>query len=349
MSVTEWVRVGGVCLHEIAPWGDLSYSTRWPLGCHEASWGMSFRVLARRNILRAGQVVEVFAGGTRIWLGSLAQPDWSTGEFKADGWYTYADGPAIDTGGTATSRADDAVAGAIADGIPWLGSSGIPVTPATASSSTDGVNAMSAILEDVATEAGMRWGVFADGMVTMAADPVAPTWQVAPGVIDLGYDDESFATILKVRYLDSGTSTYATITVTDAAALAIFGPVRETLDLTTYGPLTAPKAEAKAQGLLTLGRSRMGWSNSVEVGPYQMTTLGGVPADPSMVRAGQAARVPVWDEFTSLPYRDLVLGEVDRAAGAGTVTIAPVDTQPQTLADILEAQRRTERKKPVAA
>ena len=349
MSAREQVRVGGVWLNDVAPWGDLSYSTRWPLGCHEASWGMSFRSTARRNILRAGQTVEVYVGSTRIWLGTLAQPDWSTGEFKADGWYAYADGPALDTSGDATSRADEAVDGAILRGVPWLGTSGLLTTPAASTTATDGLNVMSAILEEVATEDGKRWGVFADGIVTMAADSTTPTWRLAPGVIDLGYDDTTFATQLLVRYFDSGTSDYETITVTDTAAEALLGLREEAVDITGVGPLTSTRATAKANGILTLGRSRLGWANSVEVGPYELTTMGGIPADLSMVQAGQSVRVPVWDEFAALPYRDLVLGEVTYTAGSGTVTLAPVDTEPQTLADVTEAIMRRARKQPVTA
>ena len=349
MRVREQVRVGGTRLDEIAPWGDLSSSTRWPLGCYEATWGMHFPSTARRNILRAGQIVEIFIGSTRTWLGALAQPDWSTGSFKAVGWHTYADGPAINTSGVATSRADEAVDGAILRGVPWLGSSGLPVTPATTTAATDGLNTMSAILDEVATEAGSRWGVFADGIVTMAADPTTPTWRLAPGVIDFGYDDTVFATQLLVRYFDSGTSDYATLTVTDAAAVALLGLHEEPVDLTSLGPLSAARATAKANGILTLGRSQLGWANSVEVGPYELTTMGGNRADLSMVQAGQSVRVPVWDDLLALPYRDLVLGEVNRAAGSGTATIAPVDTQPQTLADVVEAIKRGTRTKPLAA
>ena len=350
MTARLQLRVGGKWLNEVAPWGDLEFSTRWPLGCHEASWAMSFRSTARRNVLTAGQSVEIYAGSSRIWLGTLGQPDWSEGTFTADGLYSFASGPAISPAGLATSRADIAIDGAIGDGVPWLGRDNVPSQGATGvTATTDGTNTISTILDDVATEAGMRWAIFADGIVRMAADPTTPTWRLAPGVIDFGYDDQSFATILKVRYLDSTTSTYTTLTVQDAAAVAKFGPVREALDLTTYGPLSAARATAKAQGILTLGRSRLGWTNSVEVGPWHLTTLGGIPADLSMVQAGQSVRVPVWDEFAAKPYRDLVLGEVKYAAGASTVTLAPVDTQPQTLADVTEAVMTRARKKPVTA
>lgn len=343
------IKVGGQWLNEVASWGDLSYSTRWPFGCYEASWGMYFPATARRNLLHAGQPVEIYDGSSRIWLGRLAQPDWSTGLFKADGWYTYADGPAINTSGDATARADHAVAGAIVRGIPWAGSEGAPSTPASTSATTDAPNEMSTIFEEVATEAGMRWGVFADGVVRFAADPVAPRWRVAPGVIDLGYVDTTFATRLEVRYFDSGTSDYDTVTVIDADAETVYAPHEDLLDLTGFGPLTTARATAKANGILTLGRSRPGWTGSVEVGPYELTTMGGNPGDLTLAEAGQAVRVPVWDDVLRRPYRDLVLGEVNRAAGSRTATIAPVDTESRTVADVAEESMRRARKKPFAA
>lgn len=347
--IREQLRVGGTWLNTVAPWGNLGYSSRWPLGCYQASWSMHFRSTARRNTLRAGQTVEVFVGSNRTWLGVLAQPNWRTGEFTADGWYSFADSPALDTSDEATSRADDAFDGAISRGVGWLGSSGLGSTPATAAAATDGLNTMGAVFDAVATEAGKRWGVFADGVVTMAADATTPTWQIAPGLVDFGYDDTTFATQLVVRYEDSGTSLFTTLIVDDAAAVAQFGLREEPVDLTPYGPLSAARATAKANGILALGRARLGWSNVVEVGPYQLTTLGGIPADLTMVQAGQVVRVPMWDEMTALPYRDLVLGQVDHRAGARSVTIAPVDTTPKTLADVTADIMRRARRKPFAA
>jgi hypothetical protein len=349
VTVREQLRVGGIWLNTIAPWGGLSYSTRWPLGCYQASWSMHFRSTSRRNTLRAGQTVEVFVGSNRIWLGNLAQPNWRTGEFTADGWFSIADGPALNTSGGATARADNAYAGAILRGVKWLGSSGIPTTSAVGTNSTDGLNSMATVFDAVATEAGKRWGVFADGFVTMAADPTIPTWRIAPGLIDFGFDDTTFATQLVVRYLDSGTSTYTTLTVTDTEAADRFGLIEEPIDLTPYGALSAARATAKADGILALGRSRLGWSNTVDVGPYQLTTLGGIPADLSMVQAGQSVRVPMWDEMSAQPYRDLVLGQVDHRAGSQTVTIAPVDTTPKTLAEVTADLMRRARRKPISA
>ncbi|NUS57649.1 MAG: hypothetical protein HOV66_22750, partial [Streptomycetaceae bacterium] len=247
MRIREQVRVDGVPLNMVAPWGDLTYSYAWPGGCDEVSFGLYLPALSRRSRLRKGVKVEVFDGSTRIWVGTLGQPNWRDGEFTADGLSKRAGSfTALDGAGNATSRADTAVDTAIAAGAEWAGRSGVPPTPATATATTDGPNSVQTVLDAVSDEAGQRWGVFADGLVTMAADASTPMWRLAPGMVDLGQDDTDYASRLRVRYIDSATGTYKTLTPApeDTAASALYGVTEATVDLTVYKPMTSAKATA---------------------------------------------------------------------------------------------------------
>jgi hypothetical protein len=347
----EQVRVGGVWLNDVGPWGGLSYSTKWPGGCDEATVTVYLPPTFRHPALSQGKRFEVMDGSSCVWLGQVGHVDWSTGEVTADGLYAAASRfPSLAADGTASARAGVAVDQAISRGAPWSGRSGFPTLTIADAESTNGLNTVAQVLDAAADESGLRWAVFEDGIVAMSADPTSPKWQIAPGLVELGQDDTEFATQLVVRYFDSGTSSYTTLIKADSTSVAMYGVVEQPVDLTGWGPMTASKATAKANGILAKGRARLGWTNSVTVGPYQLKTMGDLPADLSMVKAGQVVRAHgIYDARNLTPYRDLVIGKCSYSPGDGTVTLEPVDTQPQTLADVVEAVMRRARRKPLAS
>lgn len=352
MPSQEKVRVGGTWLDDLAPWGDLSYSSRWGDGgggCDEASWSVSLSPYSRPKVLTRGALVEVMVGSSRVWVGTLAAPDWSAGSFTADG--LFAEGSkflALNGSGNSTAAADTAVDRAIADGLRWTRPNSL--SSAAVSSTTNNLNRVSDLLDQTADRDGKRWGVFEDGAVIMAADSTTVAWQLAPGVVSLGEQDSDYASALKIRYLDSGTSTYQTVSAVDAAAANVYGYREDGVDLTPLGAISPVAAAIYGNSILAKGRARLGWANDVTIGRYELTNMGGAPASLSMVRAGQVVRVHgAYDPLGVTPYRDVVLGKVSYAPDAGTVTMAPVDTQPQTLAEATEAvMRRASRRTFVA-
>jgi hypothetical protein len=339
----EQVRVAGVWLNDIAPWGDLETSTSWGSGgggCDEAVWSMAFPPMGRHRALVRGALVECFIGSTRTWMGTLGQPDWSEGTFKADGLGKLAGKyQAVDASLSATSDVNTAIDRAIVRGLPWTRSASFG--SGSWSATSDSLNTLGDLLDLVADYYGSRWAVFEDGVIFRAPDPTIPTWQVAPGVIDLGEDDGDYASTVMGRYLDSATSTYLTVTATDTKAAGVYGTAEHPVDLTDLGPRSTTFAQTLVNGILANGRAKIGWANDVEVGPYELRTMGGLPADLSMVRAGQVVRVHgVYDQLNLTPYRDLVLGKVSRRSSSSTITLAPVDTQPQDVTDEVAATMR---------
>jgi hypothetical protein len=113
------VRVGGIWLHSIGPYADVTTSHIWPHGDDEASWRM--RPTTSHPVLsRGGALVEVFNGGRRCWRGHLTEPGGS-GEYHANGSWSEATGVyAINSSGDATNDLNEAVDVAIAAGkVSW--------------------------------------------------------------------------------------------------------------------------------------------------------------------------------------------------------------------------------------
>ena len=339
MAARHSLRVGGAWAYEIGSWGDLQWSTRWPLGCYEASWSMILRPRERPGVIHVGALVEIYDGSTRIWKGTLGEPNWSEGTFTATGLYALGSQyMALDSAGNSSSSQTAAVDAAISRGLPWTHGalSTVPVTTLT-----DNINTIAqlndAVNERASVTAPWRWMVDENGVLSNLPDPTVVTWHLAPGSVDLGESDGDFASALQVRYLDSSTSTYHTNLVVDTTLANAYGYVESPVDLTPLGPITSATANQYGQGILTREKGRIGWTESIEATALQLTTPGGMPADLSSVRARDLIRAfDVPTPLQNLPYVDLVVGEAVYAAGADVVRLSPVDKQPQTLAEITE-------------
>lgn len=346
MAARHSLRIGGVWAYEIASWGELEWSTRWPLGCYEASWSMILRPGERPSAIHVGATVSIWDGSTRIWKGTLAEPNWSEGKFTADG--LYAQGSkymALDGAGNSTSSQTTAVDAAITLGLPWtrqpppfVGA----LSTAAVTTLTDNINTITQLNDAVCDRGGtggtaVRWMVDENGLVQNLPDPTVVTWHLAPGSIDLGQTDGGYASALQVRYLDSTTSTYKTNRVADTALANAYGYAEDPVDLTPLGPISSTIATQTGQSILAATKGRIGWTESIEVTAGQLTTPGGLPADLSSVRGRDLIRAfDVPTPLQNLPYVDLVVGEAVYAAGSDVVRLSPVDKQPRTLAEVTE-------------
>lgn len=339
----EQVRVGDVWLNEVAPWGGLVYSTAWPKGCDQASWTVYLRPGQRHEALRRGSRVEINDGGLNVWVGKVSQADWSTGSFVADGLYVDAAYAALDASGNPTTIPSTAVDRAIIRGADFTGRSGVSTVAITAADASDNVNTVADLLSADADLTGKRWGVFADGVVVMAPDATTVSWHLVAGTVELGEDDSSYASRLHGRYTRDTDGTIQTVTREDVRSIERYGPVEATIPLSGWGPISTATATTITQNILDRSRRALGWTNAMDVSAYQLTTPGGQPADLSMVLAGQVVRAfDVWDGRLMRPYVDLLLGKVTRDTTSRTINLAPVDTQPQTLADVIASMQPKE-------
>lgn len=332
------VRVGGdTWLTSLGWWGELTVTHRWPFGCWETTWQMALQPFERPRSLVRGASVELFHGPDRIWSGTLTDPNWDTGEFVAQGHCRPAETTqALTTLGESSSTPDAAIDAAIARGaLNWVRPASLSSVPFAESDTTEQLNTVAALLDAWSDEQSLRWAVDADRRVYAASDPTTPAWYVMPGSGVLGVADEDYVTDVYGRYR-TPTGTFATASAQDRSQGV---GVREIgVDLTRLGRLSSMRAAAVCAGILAKTKARTGWTNGITVTPEQITTLGGVPAHPSLVVAGQVVRLQgLLDERGFATSTDVVLGETVWNVTAGTLDLNPVGLAARDLASIVAA------------
>lgn len=337
--MTAQLKIDGRWASSIAAWGSLAWKTALPGGMAEISWSMDVDSSFRHPSLAIDSLVEVYDGGSRIGAGLLTEPDLKAGTFTATGLYQAGNHYlAQDATGAGTSVPNTAVDRAILRGMRWNRRDSISAAAYAGSGDATAANYVNTLLEAYSNEVGKWTHLDGDGYVTMLAPPTVPTWHLAPGVGDLGLSEGDYASDLYGRRLASG-GTFEVETRGDADARAAFGRREAPVDLTTQGVITEAKANAILDGLLLKGRARPAFTNSVDVSPDMLLSAGGVPADLTMVQAGQMVRSHgFYDDSRYLDgrtYLDWIIGETAHADGSGVITLSPLGLEPRTLADVL--------------
>lgn len=336
------LRIGGVWADRIAPWGDLTWQTKWGVGgggLHEIKWEADTTPSYRPPVLHGGALVELFDGPARLGAATLEDPDVASGSFVARGLYRRAeDFLCLDAAGDGTSVPNTAIDRAIVRGLEWNRPASISATAFTGTALTAGANYLNSLLDAYVEEAGTRWYVDAALGVRTAADQTTPTWYLQPDLVDLGATQDGYASSLFGRY-QSG-SGLVTATAADALAGTTFGTHEEAVDLTSLGTISAPKATAILTSLLA-DKARPAFTARMEVTSDQLTTPGGVPADLSMVEAGQVVRVQgIYDDIRALGgrnYLDFVIGDTDYADQSEVIQIGPLNLAPRDLRAVIAA------------
>lgn len=330
------LKVGGVWLSSIGAYGPVTveYGEH---GSEAASWQMSPTL--RHPTLRGAKRVEVYDGGTRIWVGTLIEPG-SDGQYAAKGiWHQAEDVPALNTSGAYSTVPNDVVAGASTRGdISWGYDSSLSTTPWAANSSDLSV---ADVLSGLAVESGMRWVVSPDYVVYLVADPTTPKWHVPHAVSGRGLTpaDDEFATHLVGTYLVSA-GVFGVETVGSADAASAFGRRAVPVDLVALGFITAARANAILTGMFLRAGARMGWAEGLELGVGQITTPGGVAAPLAQVQALQMVRlrgtVDTSRPYALPAYTDIVIAKSRYTDGSGVITLEPFGYAPRTLGDVLD-------------
>lgn len=348
--MAEIVVAGSVRLSHYGAVTDLTWSTGWgndrPGGCQEASWLMDLPGDRSFPPLQAGRTVEIYDGPARVWKGYLSEPvrdaPW---QLHARGAASFAgDYLALDATGAPTTITTTAVTAAINRGFPVTGSSGI-ASGALAATAVK-ANRLGDLLDAAATKQADRWAVFADGVLVMAADPTTPKWYLHLADAASGVADDQYITHVYARYVSAvdangNPTAYGIAVVSDDTAAARWGRSEHALDLTSLGLLSSAQAQAHASGVLAQNGARMGFTEPFEATPDNLTSLGGIPARLSLVKAGDMVRVfGVTDPAGMVElrgYRDIVIGETQYVDGSDVLTLKPVGMAPRTLVDVIAA------------
>lgn len=327
------VRVDGWAVGESFDVTDLAWSTRWQpaggSGCWDASWSMALsRAVLPPTWLRRGAIVDLYDGMTRFWSGILDMPergeDGDTLNLTAHG-LCREEFRAWDASYAASTTPSVAVAAAIGRGWQIAAGSGIATT-ALATQDTQQLNTIADLLDAQIDGSASRWTIGAGRVLNVAAPPTVPVWRVAEDVALFGAADDDWLETGALRYYDSTQNKPLTVHFTNTAAQTKFGHSEAAADITGLGPMTAADALTKVTNAVGQRSGRMGFTNALNVGLADLTTLAGTPVRASQVQAGQMVRGFGFNDPTTLyPAQaiDFVAGEVRCTADGDSVYLAP--------------------------
>lgn len=345
MTVGYAIRSGGYWLDSIAPYGGVETTWRCSQeggGLAQVEWQMDLPYDFDHPALRRGARVELMDGAERIGQADLGEPGRTDvgRSFLATGIYRQAERFAcLDADGETTTIPDVAIDRAHAKGSALKRSGVVYSTAVVTGSVTEGLNTLATLLTVLGGEVGRYWTVNADGVIRFPAMPTVPTWHLVPGVADPGTADDEYASALIGRYRTSGGN--VTAIREDTQATARWDYAEAPVDLTPLGNITAGRAQSVLAGLLASGRSRLTFTDRLEVDSNQLLTAGGRPAPLSMVRAGDLVRAYGLEAYSQWlngkPWLDFVIGEATWANGSDVISIAPVGLAPRTWEDLLAA------------
>lgn len=327
------VKVNGYWLTDHVAFGELQWSSKHRGGCDAASWRVDS---TKRLPFRPGQLVEVMQDGWPVFAGTLLEPDGDT--MHARGLYHQGDTAfALDTAGNATVNPDMALLAAIVTRgrLNWVQPTsllnadfGVISTPSTVNS----------LLTAWADSVGKVIRVDGRRRVTATTPSTTPRWYVAPGAAELTVADDSFASSLILRYLNSTSSAWTSVTVSNGPAATRFG-AREAVETM---PDDAPAISAAQATLIAQTRlaelSRPGWANPLRLASWELTTSGGAPANLRAAAGGDLIRIQGQMDPTiatgPLPYIDVIADEVSYVDGSHVIDIKPLGKEVRTFIEV---------------
>lgn len=340
-------------------WSDLAYSFRYgegACGTAEASWSMPLPADFEHPLLRRGTLVELMDGpwrvGSPLILSEPARGGDGAWSFTAFGVGREVEGPdswyALDGSLNTSVDLQVAIDRAISDGLPWDGRDASIFSGSFSTLVDAPPMTLGALLTNGADYLSKRWGVGQDNIVRFLTDPTTPTYHVVPGAAALGVADDDYASVVIVRYKDSGAGGALTsASATESTVNTRYGRREFLADLSgdDYAAMDVTTANAFATGILAKSKGRLGWTNGLTLTSQEILTSGGVPANLSKVAedVGNGCMIRLHGIFNDLleyngqTYLDLIIGEAKLVDGAQTIDLSPLGLAARDLASVVEA------------
>lgn len=326
------VRVGDTWLSGLGPWGDLVIDHRRQGGSWEMTWGMTSK--RRHRDFVPGASVTAWVGPRPIWRGTLAEPDWTEGEFAAEGLCRQAETvPCLTSGNITTSVVDTAADNGIARGwLDWARVSSVSATPVVEGDSTDNLNTLDDLLNVQAEDAGRYWyidprGIIAEPLHRKAMSPTVGFWDVVIEGDRIGTSAEKLAGTVVAWYSDSSAG--------GAPKSVSVGSARPVVkvDLTNRGPISAATATATIQAIYDNAAAQVGLLGTFELTRNQII---GRP-NLAMVTAGNRFRLRGQHDPSGLSASPVCTADQSRwSVAEGTVLITPLAAPQRDLESIIE-------------
>lgn len=342
MTVT--IRIGGHYAQSIGygAVGDLELQHRYS----STGGGLqvaSFKLACPRNYshpaLRQGTLVQFLRGSVSLGWGVMADPDRDAWSFVVDGMYRQAEFFTAD--GSTNPRA--VVVAANTRGMGWNGFGDLPdASISSTSEDASRLNTVADVLNEHCRLNNLRWWLDADNTPRLGTDPTTPTLSLTPGVPAMATAADDYSTRHTVRYVsevDGSPPEPTGWALASATSGDINHGVRETSeDITSLGFLSPTDATAYAQAVLDASSKRPAFAQSVEVAPFELTTLGGVPAAGWLPLAGQ--RVKHFGVLTSDGQRaygktlEWVIGATTYRPGENKLILSPTELAARTVSQV---------------
>lgn len=329
------VRVNGVPLSAIAPWGDLSWSTN-EYGLELVEWTMHIPAGFTHPALRRGATVELLYGTKRIGVGMLSAPDYQAGRFTATGLAREAARFVA-----VTNDVDDEVAAAISRGLPWNGST---LTGTVAASPT--ANGREVVMLNQLLDQHGPWMVDEDGVARPRVESTTIDYHLSPSVGALGVTDDGLLSTLYgwfVSGVAGDPAEPASWANTSVSVPAPYGAVEDVVDLTDAGLLDTTSVQDALTTLLEQrGGGELRYTNGLRISEDEITTVGGTRADLRLVRNGQRCRLHgLLNQHGDMRYgahHDFIIQATQYAGGSGYIDLTPVGmAERANLADLATA------------
>lgn len=329
------VRVGNTWLSGLGSWGDHVIDHRLQGGSWEMTWGMTTK--RRHRDLIPGAPVSAWLGPRPIWTGTLREPDWTSGEFVAEGLCRQAGSvPCLSGAGITTSTPDTAIDNGVTRGwLGWARAFSISSVALVEGDTTDNLNTLDDLLSAYSEDQGRYWmldprAIVHNPLHRKGTTPAAGFWDVIVEGDRLGTSDEKLVGTVVARYLDSAAGGAPKTLVLPATGGDL--PV-EKVDLTNRGPITTAKATTTSQAILDASAAQVGLLGAFELTRNQIV---GRP-NLAMVTASHRFRLRGQHAPSGLSASPVCTGDQSRwTVAEGKVLITPLGAPQRDLESIIE-------------
>ena len=274
----------------------LTYSYTLPGGPDQLTGTLQVSAASRTKAIDAGRIIQAYRGGVKIWDGKLDESAASQGGWAVSAHGAGTFGADFDAYYPGAFGSDAPVDQAISRGLRWVnpgigsGSNvylGQPTDPA-AVSITDHLN-------NITGPAGSTWYVGRGNILSV----YVPVWNTPNRILiatsPVTRSLYGYPTVLWARYQSgsdstSGTATFATTSVTNAAQAAKHGNQELFADLTPAGTISSGTAQTILSSILAKYIAAS-YGDTFTLRKGQLLTMGGAPVDLASEQAGFTAQL----------------------------------------------------------